>query len=283
MRYIFLLLLALVSFNLSSQNQLLVGSQLKVGDKINVTDNISMISSSISGKGKPTKSMSVYTVSAQIEVSSISDKEINFLMVIDSLCMENVGRKDTSIFPVYYTKMIPQLNVSILNTNEGRKVLLNNEKDFMKLIYYTAESEVRTKYLERIDMTYFNELFLTLFPFEVGVDLKDKEILKTQKKIVKNKELWGNVSSQIDGFRILIKEHVAFEKTSKFSLMSKKSDGISASEGLLTEVVVLDFSSGVIVSSELTNNYTVSIKSSTAEKSTSIDVGETRTITCSFK
>ncbi len=100
---------------------------------------------------------------------------------------------------------------------------------------------------------------------------------------MKNKELWGNVSSQIDGFRILIKEPEHLTSTSKFSLMSKKSDGISASEGLLTEVVVLDFSSGVIVSSELTNNYTVSIKSSTAEKSTSINVGETRTITCSFK
>ena len=102
MRYIFLILLALVSFNLSSQNQLLVGSELKVGDKINVTDVISIISSSISEKEKPTKSTSVYTVSGQIEVKSISDNEINFLMVIDSLDLENVVRKDTSIFPTAF-------------------------------------------------------------------------------------------------------------------------------------------------------------------------------------
>lgn len=283
MRYIFLILLALVSFNLSSQNQLLVGSELKVGDKINVTDVISIISSSISEKEKPTKSTSVYTVSSQIEVKSISDNEINFLMVIDSLDLENVVRKDTSIFPVNYTKMIPQLNVSILNAKEGRMVRLNNEKDFMKSIYYTAESEARMKYLERIDMTYFNELFLTIFPFKVGVDLKGKEILEAQNRIVKNKEVRGSVNSNIDEVRVLKKGLIGFEKTSKFSLDSKENDAIVASQGLLTEVVVLDSVSGVIVSSELTNNYTVSIKSSIAGESTSVNVGETRTITCSLK
>ncbi|HCY46421.1 MAG TPA: hypothetical protein DHU89_07030, partial [Flavobacteriales bacterium] len=121
------------------------------------------------------------------------------------------------------------------------------------------------------------------FPFKVGVDLKGKEILEAQNRIVKNKEVRGSVNSNIDEVRVLKKGLIGFEKTSKFSLDSKENDAIVASQGLLTEVVVLDSVSGVIVSSELTNNYTVSIKSSIAGESTSVNVGETRTITCSLK